>query len=283
MSKLLRNKPLLLATLLVLPALPFAAMAKEPCEHAASRTLDLDLAGVRKVVFEVNGEDLVLQGAPGGSGKLSGQACANDAGKLAALTLTQEKSGDTLTVRLQREDHLRFGWNDRNYAYLKITGTMPANLPVQVKLGSGDAAIAGVASLAADVGSGDLDARDIRGALVAKVGSGDIEANGIGSLNLVAVGSGDVEVQRVNGAAKVGTIGSGDVELSGIKGAVEIASIGSGDATVKDVTGNVTVGSLGSGDLDVSGIRGDLTVNSKGSGSITSNDVQGKSNLPRRD
>lgn len=276
-------RKLLLTSLLGLTALPLAAMAQQPCAHSAPRNLTLDLAGVKTVVFEVNGEDLVLQGAAGNSGALTGQACASDADKLPALSLTQAKSGDRLVVRLQRADRLRIDWGDRNYAYLKINGTVPDTVAVQVKVGSGDAKVTGVQSLTADVGSGDVTVRDVRGAFVAKVGSGDIEAGGVGSLNLLAIGSGDAEIERVNGAAKVGTIGSGDLELSGVKGSVDIASIGSGDAKVKDVTGNVTVGSIGSGDLEVDGVRGNLTVHDKSSGSISSNGVQGTSTLPRRD
>lgn len=50
-------KTVLLALLLA----PVTALAAPHCKHSAERKLDLDLAGVKRVKFEVNSHDLRLR------------------------------------------------------------------------------------------------------------------------------------------------------------------------------------------------------------------------------
>jgi len=272
-------RKLIVFTLLVLPA---AAFASDRCEHSQPRNLQLDTIGVKAVVFDVGPHNLTIDGSKGAKGSLQGRACASEAKNLDRLKLTQQKVGDKLVVTLRREGELwgiSFG---NHYAHLVISGSVPDNLPVQLKVGSGDAAVTGVASLSADVGSGDVQARRIRGLFSAAVGSGDIDASDVGSLHVVSVGSGDTKVQRVRGTSKVGSIGSGDFALSDTQGSVEIDSIGSGDAELRDIGGDVVVGSVGSGDVDANGVRGNLTVRKTGSGSVSHNGVSGRVDTPKR-
>lgn len=281
----------LLPLLFLLPAAAFATSPE--CKHSQPRDLQLDLAAVKAVVFDVGPHDLTLKALPGANARLQGKACASDAELLSQLTLTQRKSGDKLYVTLKREGisgNLLFN----NYAYLELAGNLPDNITVQLDVGSGDATITGASIVSADVGSGDVAARNIRGLVAAKVGSGDIELEDIGSLQVISVGSGDLSAKRVKGAVKVGNINSGDFQLESAKGNVEIESVGSGDATVSDVSGNVRmgsvssgdfelkgatgdveIGSIGSGDANVSGISGKVSVESVGSGSVSARDVRG--------
>ena len=268
--------------LLPLMLLPVVAVAQEPqCKHAQPRDLQLDLAGVKAVVFDIGPHELNIDASPNAKAELHGQACASDEKMLEKLKLTQQKSGDKLYVSARREGSSSVGiFFSNSYAYLKLAGTLPDNVTVQLKVGSGDASVTGAPIVSADVGSGDVEARNIRGLVAAKVGSGDITLEDIGSLQVISVGSGDLSAKKVKGPVKVDSIGSGDFQLNGATGDVRIGSIGSGDAKVRDVSGKVDVDSLGSGDLEADDIRGDLSVDSVGSGSVNHNGVGGQVKLP---
>lgn len=268
----------------ILCLLPIAAFAQDPqCKHSQPRDLQLDLAGVKAVVFDIGPHELKLDAAPNAKATLHGKACASDVKRLEQLKLTQKKSGDKLYVSAERTGSSNVFSFGNNYSYLKLTGTLPDTITVQLKVGSGDAIVTGASVLSADVGSGDVEARRTRGLVAAKVGSGDIVIEDAGSLQVISVGSGDLSAKGVKGAVKVGSIGSGDFDLTGAKGNVEIDSIGSGDAKVSDVGGNVSLDSLGSGDFEANDIRGDLGVDSVGSGSVSHNGVTGQVKLPPED
>ena len=271
----------LLPLLFLLPTATFAASPE--CRHSQPRDLQLDLAGVKTVIFQVESHDLTIQASANARSELKGQACASAAKLLEQLTLTQRKSGDRLYVSLHREGMSSGLFFGDNYAYLKLAGTLPDNVTVQLKVGSGDASVSGAAIVSADVGSGDAKASNTRGLVAAKVGSGDIEIDGAGSLQVISVGSGDLVAKKIRGPVKVGSIGSGDFSLDGATGDVEIGSIGSGDAEVRAVSGNLSVDSVGSGDIDASGVRGDFTLRKKGSGSASHNGVGGRISVPSDD
>lgn len=274
------GKSLVLTGFLLASAVPMAAQASEPCAHSAPRKLALDLAGVKAVVFEVASHDLKITAGSGAAANLQGRACASDPKLLEQLTLTQQKSGDKLVVSLDRARSNVTLFNMNRYAYLEIVGTLPDSIPVQVKVGSGDAEVTGAALVSVDVGSGDAQIRRTRGLVAAKVGSGDLDIEGAGSLNLIGVNSGDAEASDVRGEVTVGSIGSGDFELRGAKGPVRIGSIGSGEASLHDIEGNVEVESIGSGQVEARGVRGDLAVKSVGSGSVEHSSIGGQLRLP---
>jgi len=153
-------RTLAVASLLLLP-LP--ALANEPqCTFNEARDRKLDLAGAKAVVFEVNQHDLVLQAGPGAA-QLGGRACASNADWLRELTVTQQKVGDKLVVRLQRDARNTLTISGSSYAYLDMRGTVPDSILVQLKVGSGDASVTGAHSLSADVGSGDIKLQEIKG------------------------------------------------------------------------------------------------------------------------
>lgn len=251
---------LIFAALLLAPA---AAMADEPqCKFHADRNLDLDLAGVHSVRFVTNSHDLIVDGAAGGKPGVHGRACASSQEAADNLVVEQSKQGDTLVVELKNKNegnwHFSMG---SNYSYLKVSASVPGNLPITVNVGSGDAHVRNVASLDSAVGSGDLDVDGVKGNVSSTVGSGDLKI-------------------RRSGAVKIDSVGSGDLEASDITGGVRIGTVGSGDAKLKDITGDVEVGTIGSGDLDVDGVKGNLTVRTLGSGDIDKKGVTGKLDLP---
>lgn len=277
-AKVLAHRCLLACALL----LPLAAHAQgDRCSHSAPRQMQLDLTGVRTVKFEVGANKLRLQGSANAGSTLQGRACASSARALDTLKLEQRRDGDQLIVRLYREGKLGGLFSGVSHAWLDLSGSVPDSLPVQVSVGSGDAWVTGTSALNTDVGSGDMEARDIAGLVTAEVGSGNITLRDIGGLNVLSIGSGDIEARQVRGNVEVGSIGSGDLELEGVAGDVDIGSIGSGDAELRAVRGSVTVASVGSGDIDVRDVGGDLTVQSKGSGSIRHTGVSGSVVVPR--
>ncbi len=300
MHKLRKQSLLLLA---IAAALPGAAMATPECKHSEPRQLAFNTAGVKAVPFDVRQNTLKLVGVAGSAGSLKGRACASAPELLKQLEISQERSGDTLIVHLRNTQDIKFslfGTGSR-YAYLDLAGSVPAGIPVRVDVGSGDLDATGLAALDARVGSGDVAARRIAGAVSATVGSGDVALSDVGSLNLPSLGSGDLKAQNIRGSAVIGSIGSGDVDLRGIGGAVKVGSIGSGDldidgarsgvsigsvgsgdATVRNIVGNVSVASLSSGDIDVAGVKGNLSVGTRGSGNIDHSGVTGSVTVPRR-
>lgn len=268
----------LLTLLLLAPAAAFAATPE--CKHSQPRNLALDLAGVKAVVFDIGSNDFTIDASAGAKAALGGKACASSEKYLEQLKLTQHKAGEKLYVTARREGMTGGIFLGSNYAYLKLSATLPDNVMVQLKVGSGDAVVTGAPMLSADVNSGDVEARHIHGLVAASVGSGDIILEDIGSLHVISVGSGDLSAKKVRGPAKIGSVGSGDFELDGATGDVEIGSVGSGDAKVTGVSGSVTVASVGSGDLEVDDIRGDLSVRSKSSGSVSHNRIDGRVDVP---
>lgn len=282
--------------LLLLPLSAWAADAPN-CRFTAARALKLDASGVKAVVFEVNQHDLKVVASAGG-GQLEGRACASDQDRLQQLVLDQRRVGDKLVVSLRREGRT-MSLGD-SYAWLDIRGSVPDNLPLQFKVGSGDASVDNAQSLSMDVGSGDALARNTRGSIHAAVGSGDLDIDGGRSLNLLSLGSGDVKARNIGGDAITGTVGSGDLTLSDVRGNARLDTVGSGDIAFKRVQGNVDVGvvgsggvelsdiggnvhvrSHGSGDIQVDGVRGSLTVDHSGSGDVSHRNVAGRITLPR--
>lgn len=248
--------------------LPLSAFADEPqCRFNAPRDLALDLRGAKTVVLEVNQHDLRID-AGKGPPRLSGRACASDADALKALTLTQTLVGDKLVVSL-RDEAKRTWSTGSNYAWLDITGSVPDNVAVQLKVGSGDAQISGAKSLSVDVGSGDAIARNTAGSVYSAVGSGDLDVDGAASVNLLSLGSGDVKLLNVRGDVAVGTVGSGDLQLRDVGGNLSIDTVGSGDIEARSLRGNVVVATVGSGDLELKGVGGTVHVRRHGSGSVT--------------
>ncbi|MFO3703929.1 DUF4097 family beta strand repeat-containing protein [Xanthomonas codiaei] len=266
-------------TLAVLFALPGAAAAEEQCKFSEPRSLELQLAGVKSVLFEVGSNDLRLDAAPGTGGRLHGRACAAKSELLKHLNVTQKRVGDKLVVTLAEDRLIRMSIGE-NYSYLDLRGSVPNTLLVQFDVGSGDAEITGAAAVSADVGSGDMAIRRSKGRVTAKVGSGDIELEDIGSLRALAVGSGDLKARQIHGATEVGTVGSGDVKLRGMAGNVSVGTVGSGDVEIEDVQGSVVIEAIKSGSIQVRKVSGDVSLARKGSGDISASDVGGAVRVP---
>lgn len=251
---------LLTAALLILP---IACIAATPCKFEAPRNLQLDLAGVQGIQIDVHSHDLHLTGSDDSKNlSLTGRACASSQAVLDKLQVSQRRDGDQLLIDIGGGGGgftlNLFGRS--SYASLEVTMQVPSQLPVTLRVGSGDADVVGLQQLQASVGSGDLHVRQLSGQLGASVGSGDINATDVGSLNLGSVGSGDFQAKGIKGDARIGSIGSGDVTLANIGGSVRADTLGSGDLQVNDVAGDFSLGAKGSGDVSHSGVKGKVSV-----------------------
>jgi hypothetical protein len=188
------------------------------------------MAGAKAVVLEVNQHDLKVVASKGG-GQLDGRACASSQEWLDQLVLDQRREGDKLVVSLRRDGRHSGISLGNSYAWLDIR-SVPDNLPLQLKVGSGDASVDNAQSLSVDVGSGDAVAR-ARGSIHAAVGSGDLDIDGGSSLNLLSLGSGDVNARNIGGDAVTGTVGSGDLKITDVRGNARLDTVGSGDIEFK--------------------------------------------------
>jgi hypothetical protein len=317
----MRKTPTVLLAFSLL-ALAAVATAAEPCRYSAPRNVELDAAGLKTLAVELGPNRLVIRGQPGLTRiVVHGTACASNARWLDDVKVEATRSGTVAHLIADNGNHdVVTGLFGDHSAYARLDVEVPAALATSLTVGSGTADAGGLAALDATVGSGDLKAARISGGLGLRVGSGDAVATDVGSLALASLGSGDVTVQRVGGAATLGTVGSGDLTLQDVRGGVTLeslasgdvklttiggvtaGSIGSGDLVVRDAGGNVLVRALGSGDVDVhgaggnvhadsvgsgdfkvDGVGGEFSVGAVGSGDVAHRGVRGKVSVPQRD
>lgn len=271
----------LLASLLLLPTL---ALAAESCKVEKAQELALDLDGVKTLVVDLGFHTLRLDGAAGADGVVRGRACASSQHRLEELSLSQERDGDRLVFRAERpRGGNSFTLFSSSYAYYDLKVQVPADLAIELRVGSGDAFVHRVPTLEAEVGSGDLEVRDVATTFAVAIGSGDVTAESVGTLRVPSVGSGDLTVRDVRGDAGIGSVGSGDVTVRGVQGNVNIESVGSGDVAVDQVQGKVDIGSVGSGDVVLRGVAGSVELERLGSGVLDVADVGGDVHLKHRD
>lgn len=272
---------LAVVALLLIPAL---AQAHRSCPHERAHSLALDLDGVEILSIELGRHTLRLDGAADADGIVRGRACATSEGRLAELTLVQRREGAKLFLRAEDGGSSNvfrlFGKSD--YAVHELNLRIPERISVELNVGSGDAWVGSVAALDVGLGSGDLHASGVAGAVTLSVGSGDAEVESVGRLAVPTLGSGDVIASAVGGELEIGSVGSGDISVKGIAGPVRIGSIGSGDVELFSVAGDVAAGSVASGDLAIDGVEGSVTLDSLGSGDLRVNDIQGDVRLRRK-
>src|SRR3546814_2999650 len=71
----MRKQALILGALLLLPLA--ANAADQHCEHSQPRNLQLDMAGVKTVVFEIGANDLDVRAVAAPGNTVEGRACAS--------------------------------------------------------------------------------------------------------------------------------------------------------------------------------------------------------------
>lgn len=246
--------------LALLALLPLTAAAAD-CRYSAPRNLQENLAGIHRVQIELHSQDLHLVGTGNAGGlQVNGRACASSQSALDNLQVTSRREGDQLIIDIGGHNEFNVRVFGVSYAYLDLQAQLPANMPVSINTGSGDAYISGLAQLEAQTGSGDLHVDHIAGEVSVTTGSGDVELSDVGSVRADSVGSGDLKARNVHNGVNIGNVGSGDVTLEHVGGSVHVDTIGSGDVVAKDVRGDLVVATKGSGDVSHSDIGGKVSV-----------------------
>ena len=104
--------------------------------------------------------------------------------------------------------------------------------------------------------SGDLEIRDISGALEVSVVSGDIEGGKVGGKVELSTVSGDIELNELHGKLEISST-SGDIELSGVTGRLE-TSVTSGNIDVEAIDLESMEAQTTSGDISMN-VRSPVT------------------------
>lgn len=212
------------------------------CAQAASRRVTAPAAGVTRIVVIGRAGSLKVNGQNGTDVVASGTACASDKELLNRVQLLARRHGSELEIEAAIPESLGFGWSN---ASLDFEVTLPTNVPLTVK-----------------------------------DGSGSLEISNVGALD-VTDGSGSLEIRGVHGNLKVRD-GSGEVRIEDVSGDVEIVD-GSGSIDIRNVQRSVRIDEDGSGSIDVAGVKGDFVVERDGSGGIDYSRVAGKVSIPRKD
>lgn len=271
MSVILRSLLLATAGAMTLPAL-----AADRCEHSRAESPALDLDGVARVELSISMDELTLQaGAP----RLAVQLCASSPEHLGKREVRIERRGDVLRIATGGSGFDIEWFGTDRYSYARLDLALPADLPVSLDVGSGDAAVSGLSRLDVAVGSGDVALRQV-GRVTADIGAGDLDVDGATSAT-VDVGSGDAVLKRVQGSVEA-DVGSGDIDLQDV-GPLTRLSAGSGNITARGVRGDARIASVGSGDIDLRGVSGQVRIDGIGSGDVSLDDVHGDVVVADRD
>ncbi|MGZ8868144.1 MAG: DUF4097 family beta strand repeat-containing protein [Thermoanaerobaculia bacterium] len=228
-----------LRVLAAAPLLLAAATASADCDHTAPHRLTADLKGATSVAVIGRAGSLRVIGGPGGGVTATGTACASDRDFLAEMRIAARRDGPELVIEaIVPGRTVLFGWHD---AKLDLEVTVPQNIPIRIKDGSGSIEVRDVAQLEVVDGSGELDIRGVRGNVEVTDGSGSLSIRDV---------AGDVRVED----------GSGGIEVEGVRGSVRIVEDGSGSIDVDEVRGNFTVERDGSGGVQWDRVSGTVRV-----------------------
>jgi putative adhesin len=273
------------ATLVVLCAIPLAALAEDDCAFRADRSLDVDAKGLSQFKLDTGAGDLVVEGVTGlAKIEVRGKACASDEKVLAGIQLVQERQGSIATVGTRIPDNSGIALFESRYTYMDVHVRMPAGLKLDLRDSSGDLEVSGLTNgLDLKDSSGDIKLRDLAGDINVTDTSGDIEASKIsGNFTVLSDSSGDIIVDDVKGSAVVEEDSSGDISLRHVGGDARVDRDSSGDINFSDIGRDAVVGVDGSGDITADGVKGNFTVGAKSSsgGEIRQHDVHGQVSLP---
>jgi hypothetical protein len=250
--------------LLIGPLLVLAGSASanifDNCQYTAPRSVNAATAGVSRIVIIGRAGSLRVNGRAGaGEVRATGTACVSGRALLDQTQLVAQRSGSELRIEaVVAGDTGMF-----QHASLDFEVSLPNNIPVTVRDGSGELWISNTAELTVDDGSGALEIRDVAGNLD------------------VTDGSGEMTITHVTGDVRI-VDESGSITVEHVGGSVTIPSDSSGSVDIHDVKRNVTIESKGSGSVFVADVGGDFHVGHKGSGGVSYERVAGHVEVPSR-
>ena len=251
------TRTILHALVLVLIA-PLTTAAQGRCEVRREVDRQLDAAGLDGVLIEAEAGSLEVVGADIDRVRVRGVLCASDDDVAADSRLILERRQDAAWIEADLADATG-GWRG-GYVRMDLTVEMPRSLAADIRDGSGEIFVSGIAAVRVDDGSGELTIENVPGQVIIVDGSGEIRVANVGG----------VEIDD----------GSGEIDVSGVAGNVFITEDGSGSIEIRDVTGDVRIAEDGSGSILVIGVGGDFILEEDGSGSVRYRDVQGRVSVP---
>ncbi|MCB2224753.1 MAG: DUF4097 domain-containing protein [Actinobacteria bacterium] len=198
--------------------------------------------------FEIEGTPVLQLRIGSGSVRLTegeaGAVTVRLSGSQSALDRYRiEQAGDV--VEIGPEPGARTG-----LAAVKVIVESGAPAEVRARLGSCDfTAVAPLAALQVDAGSGDIRVDRVDGEVTVRSASGDLRIGSADGIIKVTSASGDLHVGAAKGGADLKTA-SGDMRFK----------IADGGIKVKSASGDVVVENLREGDLDAKMLSGDVTV-----------------------
>lgn len=209
-----------------------ARMGSDAAQLEVSR---IDVDGREALVVRYPDDDVVYDGAGGGSTQLTVRSDGTFGGGI---------RGDRVRIR-------RSGDGTRAHANLRIL--VPADRAVDVHLGVGEVVASDVAGdLSIDVHSASVRTRDTKGRLHIDTGSGSVAVNNAeGDDILIDTGSGGVEVNGIRASDLSVDTGSGRVTGGGIVARNLGVDTGSGSITLSDVSSSDIELDTGSGRVEL--------------------------------
>ena len=248
-------------TLVVCALLVSPALQAGNCEYSKEIEEKLDLSGSQKLTVNALAGDLEVRGVKGDEAVIRGTVCVSEEDWLEEAGV-KARVGENAEITVELPNTSGWSWTGNRYAYIDLDVGVPSGIAVEASDSSGDAEFSGLAALNVKDSSGDLDIRDIGGAVVIEDSSGDIKVRGV---------KGDVTVPRDS---------SGDMEIEDVTGDVLVERDSSGGMYFREVGGSVMVERDSSGDIEADGVGGDFTVKRDGSGSIRARNVTGTVSKP---
>lgn len=171
---------------------------------------------------------------------------------------TRERSVVRIEVIMPDTRNMRWDNWDSGPA-LDLTVTVPDNIPVEIEDSSGEMRVVGTAALDIDDNSGEVEVRDVGGALRVRDGSGELRIENVRGDVTIDDGSGEIDVREISGSLTVRD-GSGSITARGIGGTVHVARDGSGGIRVVDVGGDLIVDRSRKRGVSYSGVKGKVRV-----------------------
>ncbi|AWB66478.1 hypothetical protein C2869_08570 [Saccharobesus litoralis] len=177
---------------------------------------------------------------------------------------------DEGVIYIDSNQRTSFDYSWRNPQKIDLTLTLPENMLLSVKQGSGDMAIKGnYQALNITDGSGNLFLNDINGPVDVHDGSGNIKITSVSGKVNIEDGSGQIDASHITGDTQIKD-GSGDLTLKNITGQLYIDD-GSGDINASHIQGSVSVED-GAGDIRIKQANS-FTLIQDGSGEVSLSNV----------
>ena len=205
------------------------------CDEKEPRTASVDAAGAALVRVQGEAGWLKIRGAEGASSvEVDGEACASSQKRLDEIKLVAERRGEEVVIEADLPD----GWGG---GALDLDITVPADLPIVARDGSGAVEIRGVASLELRDGSGGVEIEDVAGDVRVQDGSGGLEISNVDGSVTVSDGSGGIEIRQVGADVLVERDGSGGIRVTDVGGDLIVERDGSGGVDYERIAGDTRV------------------------------------------